>query len=676
MSLARHIVYGSTFALSLSLFGCSPSKNDAAKAVSALRSMIEPGSAPSNSRPPVKLPNVAINLSALTPYPGGKGLIVCEPAAKSDAATAAFGSGCSRWLHLAVAGQGTMGQTPLWDSLNAARREMNKPDLRLNKADAVTLAKKLGTNYVATSEITGSPARSTLTVQLWKLPAQTPVGAPLRANGTQAQILAALPSMANSLSTALAAPKPQLVPLGAAPTDIQFLGKLPLAMAKPLPKAEQDRLKSLAAKAPLAAMLQLAAMGNGGWDTGPNGNWRADARGATATLEKLASYNALALAENSLFSGVPSQKKALDAMAAKYPANYLVAFSEQQWQNEHEKTAGRPKELAAAQRSVRAAADNQFAWTGLADVIGDMAQDVRRGRYSANLDATESAYIYSLYPLAYGASKTAVKLDPGSFYAQLEHAHTATFAGHKQEAYTAIQRAIAIRPHDSRGWNWALEIYQWKWGGDRKELLAIIDKVKADPKLFKQLYRTVHFALVGSGLENEAKQVEDEYIQDLQAQLATQPNDVQALKAMADTLYIGLRYQESGPYYLKVTQLEPRNAEAHYQYGTVEHYFNRHYRKAEKNYRIALSLNPNYADATKALANIVYYVHKDTKKAEGLYLRAISLNNDGGYHADYARLLADTGRTVEARKHAKQAIRLGYTDAKNPIWEQLGIDPD
>ena len=59
------------------------------------------------------------------PVESGPGVVVCEPVAGTSAPDlAAFGSGCTRWLHLAVAGQGELGKTPLWGAMDEARREV------------------------------------------------------------------------------------------------------------------------------------------------------------------------------------------------------------------------------------------------------------------------------------------------------------------------------------------------------------------------------------------------------------------------------------------------------------------------------------------------------------------------------------------------------------------------
>lgn len=95
-------------------------------------------------------PDAAL-LQSLPPLDSGPGIAVCEPTVQKSALRLAnFGAGCGRWLHLHVGGQGEFGKTPLWGSMDDARRDMNRPDLRFAKADALQLAQKLGATHVAT----------------------------------------------------------------------------------------------------------------------------------------------------------------------------------------------------------------------------------------------------------------------------------------------------------------------------------------------------------------------------------------------------------------------------------------------------------------------------------------------------------------------------------------------
>src|SRR5207244_1474163 len=99
---------------------------------------------------------MAAPLSPLTAVASGPGVVVAEPVARqADAAAREFGAGCGRWLQFGVGGHGELGKTPLWSDLDRARRELGQPDLRLNRPEAMQLARVLGVTHVAIGEIQG-----------------------------------------------------------------------------------------------------------------------------------------------------------------------------------------------------------------------------------------------------------------------------------------------------------------------------------------------------------------------------------------------------------------------------------------------------------------------------------------------------------------------------------------
>lgn len=679
MSAWRRGFLSSGLGLCLIASGCSSGLPDAARAITKVRKMVETGQTdPNRVWPKVTLPVFTVDLKKLTPYAGGKGVVICEPVSKSDAGSLAFGTACSRWLHFAVAGQPQLTKTPLWDSVDAARIEMAQPHLRFSVDRAKQLAAKVAATHVATTEFSGNASRCTLTVKLWQMPDKVAEGKVLAITGSRKQILAQMPELARKLSGMLGVAQPRPLPIAASAEEFQFLGNIPWAAQKDLPKAERSRLENLAKKVPLAAMLQLGALNSQAWDPGNGDSAYWDVKTPVATLIKVASSNALALAQCAWHAPglIKAQRNIIDAAAKKHPQNFLLATAEMCWYRTNAVSPGRARETAAAQRAVRSARANPVAWLGLSETTSQVADDVRQGRFSRDISPTEHPFLDKVYAVSYECSLRAIKLDPRNFTAHVQNSATAMFAGKANKSYDSLAQAIAIRPGDFRGYNWALQILQPKWGGDTADLLDIVEVIKSDPILFEKLHNKVHYALEGSGLKREMRKFDGDYVDFVKVKVAKSPADIEIQKDLADALYNVERFAEAAPIYLKVTQANPKNANAHYAYGWIEHYVNGNYGVAEQHYVAAIAADPRHSDAINALGDITYYVHGDYMKAEELYRKAISIKDDGLYHAELARLMLDQGRHAAAVGRAKRAIELGYTDPINPIWERLGIDPN
>ena len=204
----------------------------------------------------------SLNLSdpnSLAPASSGAGILCCEPIAKTeDAALTAFGAGCGRWLQFTVGGQGALGKTPLWSSLFRVEEELKRADLRLSPDDTEKLVSILGITHAATGELTGTAQNASLTYRLLELPARRPVGEPMTLTGTQAQIIAGLPSMARQMALRLRVAHPAIpAAVGANPAEMRLLGSLPLLPGAPLSSMQSKSLRVLAPRLPLAGMMRL-----------------------------------------------------------------------------------------------------------------------------------------------------------------------------------------------------------------------------------------------------------------------------------------------------------------------------------------------------------------------------------------------------------------------------------
>ena len=115
------------------------------------------------------------------PIPNGPGIQICKPVApENDAALGDFGDGCGLWLQWAMGFHPELGQTPRWELAMWARRQFHLPRLRLSLAQGSRLVNLLGVTHVAVGQIGGTPTKCLLTYQLYAVPAQKAVGAPLR----------------------------------------------------------------------------------------------------------------------------------------------------------------------------------------------------------------------------------------------------------------------------------------------------------------------------------------------------------------------------------------------------------------------------------------------------------------------------------------------------------------
>ena len=606
-------------------------------------------------------------IAGLTPIKSGPGILVCEPmAVSSDASTTDFGAGCARWLHLTVGGHGELGKTPLWSAVDNARREMSEANLRLSPAQAAKLGRKLGVTHVATGEIKGNAARCTFTYRLWKLPEQKAAGLPLTVTGSQNELLARLPQLARQLTAQLGVPSPRVpATVGATSADIIFLGQMPWQATQPVPTVGAQRLKTLSRRLPLAGVLYQNS-----------DNIKDDLSWAPVVrqLIALAPDNTLVISDIARLGArmLAPHRATVERAVKQYPGNYLLAAADTY---RHRVNHNRVGERRAAERAVQCAPHNSLAWAELALTISHQTEDVRRARPSNLLTAAEWVVLDKLYAQGYQVGKQAVALDASNAAAWFQLSNAATFYGDSTTADTALQKALAIDPDNTRYLDWGLQIYQPKWYSNRTQLVKLVDKITADATLFAELFEPVVEALENSGMGRQAKDLYARGIKDFQAAASANPKDVAAHNSVAYILWRRHRYDEAIPYYRAVVQLNPRNAEAHYQLGWILHYQKRTYREAEELYRKAIALRPDYAEAINSLANITYYVRRDAAEAERLYRRAIALKWNGLFHAELARLLADQGRRDEAVAAANRAIALGYRDSSNPIWAQLDIKP-
>lgn len=571
-------------------------------------------------------------VQGLKPISSGAGLVVCEPLAQQKSLKlAAFGAGCTRWLHLHASGQGALGKTPLWGTVGYARKAIGAPNLRLTSAKARELARSAGATHVATGDISEANGAIRLVLQLQNATDGQAAGEPLVLKGTREQIVAQLPGAARQLAGRLGAKSPTIpTKLAVAPADLQFLGKAPWqgAQTKGVPSgvtpSDAARLRSLSAREALAGVLLQRSS-----TIGPDEAWTP----VVAQLMRHTPQNALVMGEVSHLRAplMASHRVTVDKLAARFPNNYLLAVA----QGCLARIArNRAAELTFAEREVRAAPENVVAWLRLSAALYNSARDLRRGRYSSQISSSQWTTLRDLYSKRLAVTHKITRLAPNWTYAWLELAKAATFAGSRSEAEKALWKALQLDAGNGEAYQWGLEMFQPKWGGSPQDLLKLSTQAANNAEKYcinvRPMVRAFH----------ETRQ---------QDQLL--------------------------PILKQIVQKDPRNAGAAHELGAIYHYQQRSYRKAEQLYNAALAVDPNDGRANSSLADLYQFVKNDPAGAERLYRRAISSEPSNGYfYANLARCLALKGRRNQAMAAVQKAKALGYTD-EHPVWELLGVKP-
>jgi len=432
----------------------------------------------------------------LKPIPSGPGIQICEPVASGGpAALADFGSGCGLWLQWAMGFQPQLGQTPRWDLALTAHKEIQATRLRLSLAQGSKLYNILGVTHIALGKITGTPENCRLTYQIYEVPAQKAVGAPIKLSGTEAQILAQLPGAARAILSMLGVPPLKApVGVGATPAEITAVGSYPWYAKQKPTAAEQQQIDTLGKKLPLAALLSFTR------HKPPTEKERTTA--ALGLLEQASGnflmVGAVATSSNHLpLELVPPMDRLVAALAA--PNNAVLAY----WAVDRAGT--QPEAIRAVERTVRLAPHSSNAWYILAHHYADQAEWIRQARVAASLSERDNKALTDIYSRWYYASTQAATLDSDSEEAWRELAGAATFYGVPARADDAFWKAMRLNKDDIALYTWGLEMYQSKWGGDPATLtkvahLCMTNKFPPESDLYR-----LGVELESAGFSAEAK---------------------------------------------------------------------------------------------------------------------------------------------------------------------------
>lgn len=592
----------------------------------AAQSIVEKmGGAPFSLRSGANVDVAYVN--SLAPLPSGPGLIVCAPIA--DAALknqAAWGAGAARWLQVQVAGRPELGKTPLWSSTENARLRLKYPDLALDGARAEVLGQSCGVTHVATATLKGTPAAAILNYQLRDVKAGKVV-ASAKISGAMSQLTAQLPQLASALEAQFRLKAPT-AKIALAADDVKFLGTPNLnATYRPekLNVADEKRLENLAAKDPMAAIMAQS------WcKYRDQKSWQKVAD----SMLSAAPNNALVWGEAALRGPqrLASYGTKLAAMQRKYPNNYLLAQAGVALERDN---GARPLQISWAEKAVRAAPGNSYAWNDLADALFDGSQALRRSRYARDISAAQWKQLNAFYARYQAAAQKATQIEPRDTYAWSTLAQAATFNGDDAIAQSALKKSLALDARNHFAWEWAMQMMQPKWSGNDAQFIAFATRAAPHAADFYFPAEDVAHVFGEAGQRVAFKPI-------LQTVVAKDPNNVEAL-----------------------TEL-----------GAIYHYDDRSYRKAEKLYRAALKIAPNHTRALTMLGDLTYWVHNDPKGAEALYKSAVASNPRDGYaHANLGRMYALTGRQSQGVTEANLAKKCGFDDRSHPVWQATGVSP-
>jgi tetratricopeptide (TPR) repeat protein len=571
----------------------------------------------------------------------GIGVVVCEPAApKGDAALSAFGTGCGRWLHLNVAGQPDFGQTPLWSSQERAEQELGRNDFQLTPSEAARLNVILGINRVATGEIKGDPANCTLTYRIWQIPGNKAVGQPLTISGSEEQVVAGLPRLAQQMIAQMGVPGAQVADVGLSASELSSLGQVPWPPKTDAPAAAQQQLNRSAQRSPLAGVLALRSSGS---------------RDATAfaaaitTLLQQAPDNPLIYGEVGwqIPAALKSHEAQITEREQRYPDSYLFAMTEVRLR----RASGEPKpERQAAERVVRNAPRSPEAWLTLGWTISSEAEAIRKAVYYSMMNEEQKAAVGKLYDQWVRTVVQSVKLDPGFAKGWSRVAEAATFAGPFTLADDAFWKAVSLDKDNPEMYVWGLQMYQSKWSNFPQKLIKVAQEYARVCRYDDRAYAGVQ-ALYDSKMDADAKQLTAQIIAKNQEILVRGPKDARARASLAWGLKEQKQYPAAIREYETLVQQNPQDAKAHNTLGMLydqnhqqtqavaefreavrldPHLVQAHYElgyalkrqgqldEAEKELQAALRIDPRYENARYGLGEI-YLMRHQPDKALAMY---------------------------------------------------------
>lgn len=591
----------------------------------------------------------------LKPIPSGPGIQICEPVAMgSDEALADFGSGCGLWLQWAMGFHPQLGQTPRWDTAERAAKELQTPRLRLSLAQGSKLYNIEGVTHIAVGQITGTSEKCLLTYQLYAVPAQKAVGAPIKLSGTEEQVVAQLPGAARTLLTALGVQKLQVpASVGATAAELTTVGHYPCSPKQKPTEAEQQQIDTLGRKLPLATLLSFV-----------NHNLPTvkERKAAGLHLLEQAGGNFLMLGAIATLDGHPAEEiaQAMDTQVAvlEAPNNAVLAF----WAADKKRT--QDEVVKGFEQIVRLAPHSANAWHLLAFQYADQGEAIRLSRIYAGLNPQEAEKLTGIYARWYYASTQATTLDANYEDAWRELAVAATFNGNSDRADAAFWKAMNLDKGDIRIYNWGLEMYQTKWGGDPATLakVARLSTTAVFPP-GSDLF-SLGTELQSAGFPVESKTMYARAIVQQRDLVRQYPDNANVHAALGTYLRQQGQDAEAETELKTAVQLDPNS---HYARANLGLLYRAHRRFAEAVDQLREDVRITNSNASKdALAEALIYAGKDEKFEEPQKLfNEVLKNQPNDYTAN-----EDMGGLMTYKKEYDAAIEFYTTASKlKPDYE-------
>jgi tetratricopeptide (TPR) repeat protein len=582
----------------------------------------------------------------LLPTSSGPGIVICEPVVSpANPDVSNFGTGCALWLQVVVGGQPQFGKTPLWGELDRAHTELKQRDLQLSPAEALDLAPILGVTHVAVGTLRGAEPHLILTYRLLQVPLGSPIGTAITLTGTEAQITARLPQMAQTFVKKLGGVSPPDISAstGLTPSNLRMLGQV---RWREDPETDKQRttIEAMALHSPVAGMMNLLRR---------RGGHTQHFHSAVETLLAQAGDNTFVwsvITKRTNLSLLQHDAQ-LSALVTRYPHNSSLAMvTAFRWQLTQD-----PKpEIEAAEQAVKNAPHSPACWQTYSETLSDAAGDIRQGRVYDALSSTEAEYLGQLYAASEAAAHQAVRLDPADAAAWENLAEDATFNSNAALADQAMQRALALSKDKKDVYYWALQMYQPKWDGDPVKLERFARMAAADTTLHVDDVLKLVPELKSCGYPELAAKMLNDFTVRQQTAIALHPDDGQAHFELAVAQDAGGDKKDALTEYQKAATLLADDATVHYRYGSAL-YNTQNYDQAEIQVREALKIDPDFPEA-HYLLSVVLQNQSSSIDSQGEKDAQSELQSTLALDPTYAKAYSSLAAIYQSQKKLVEAI--------------------
>ena len=400
---------------------------------------------------------------SLMPATNGPGILIGEPVpTTADASMEHFGSACSAWLEMTLAGQGEFGQTPPLPDLSEARWQLALQNLRLYPFQVPVISQILGLGYVATATIESSGSGYKISYQLNKN--GSPYERPVILQGTSYEIVAALPSAAKQLNKLIYSKDlPLPGPVGLSTDDMMVIGSILENYFAPV-RITPD-IASLAKRSALACIAMRL-----------HGRDYPDLFTAVSLTQP---SNAFTISGLTVVDAPPPAFSAAAITGLlTYPNNANLNYVESQI---HLASDNYEVGQKYAEAAIRSAPNDIFTWVDLSYVMLLKAGAVRKGRNLSDMSPSDIEVVARLYAKCEALSQRAVHIDPNCGAAWEALAVASTYGNNPHEATEAIAKSVAL---DFQGYfrlHSIFKTYESRGAGDANDLLQYDYAVDLSP---------------------------------------------------------------------------------------------------------------------------------------------------------------------------------------------------